>query len=518
MFTGSVNSPLKPPPSNIPRDNAAGAGGRKLSTSHNPSHTNAYNTSSPTSVRPGQRRRDTGDSIGNAMSSTAGGSRFFREEPNTSAPPPSVLRRKSDFRDAPACPKPEEKDKDPSGHEGETSSTFGSLRRSSTNPLASGLSGSNSAWGSASQSASFSPMGTFGAFSLGSNTGQTPTAEKKPAFSNLRGESRFKGLLSKDSSEDIPESAKERSSIGNLERLSELDSERHSESPWGENLKTRTSRSETNPFAEEQRSGSAALGGSQDIGVPLQDAEQLGFSAFGMTPSIPGFRGLMQSHENSPNPTPNLVQGHEPTSPTNTNPYQSPHGDTADGDVDPDGSDMQSSQQHGLSGLRESSGPFGSMGIVGSGLDMASIDRSETSSGAGNRNISGLGGIGGHSNLGGATGWPSSSAAIGTPPREKSSFASGFGDTIFGPMADLQSPSLSTFGGGGFFGSSAGPSGTSSIGRSSKLGSLFPVSMQEQTQGDLARPEFGGFDVGFRQSGKTIQSNFNMGPWKGHPS
>lgn len=517
MFSSSVNSPLKPPPSNISRDNAgAGAGGRKLSTSHNQGHTNAYNTSSPTSVRPGPRRRETGDSIGNAMSPTAGGSRFFREEPNTSAPP-SVLRRKTDFRDVPPGPKPEENDKDPSGHDGETSSTFGSLKRSSTNPLASGLSGSNSPWGSASQSASFSPMGTFGAFSLGSNTGQTPTAEKKPAFGNLRGESRFKGLLSKDSSEDIPVSAKERSSLGNLERLSEQDGERHSQSPWDENAKTRTGRSETNPFAEEQRSGSAALGGSQDIGVPPQDPEQLGFSAFGMTPSIPGFRELMQSQEDPRDPTPNLLQGHEPTSPTNTNPYQSPHGDKVNDDVDTDEPDIQSSQ-HGLGGLRETSGPFGSMRRVGSGLDMPSVDRSQTSSGAGNRNISGLGGIGGLSNLGGASGWPATSAAVGTPPREKSAFASGFGDPIFGPMADLQSPSLSTFGGSGFFGSSAGPSGMGSIGRSSKLGSLFPVSMQEQTQGDLARPEFGGFDVGVRLPGKTIQSNFNIEPWKGHPS
>jgi PERQ amino acid-rich with GYF domain-containing protein len=511
MFSGSVNSPLKPPPSNIPRgDNAgAGAGGRKLSASHNQGHMNTYNTSSPGSVRPGPRRRETGDSIGNAMSPTAGGSRFLREEPNTSTPPPSLLRRKTDFRDATSGSKLEERDKDPSGHEGETTSPFGSLKRSNTNPLASGAGGTSSPWGSASQSASFSPMGTFGAFNLGSGTGQTPT-EKKSSFGSLRGESRLKGLLSKDSSEDIPASAKERTSIGNLERLSEQDSEKRSQSPWGENFKTRTGRSDTNPFVEEPRSGSAALGGSQDIGGPSQDPEQLGFSAFGMTPSIPGFRELMQSDDHSRNPSPSLLQGHEPTSPTNTNPYQSPHGEKAEDDVDTDGSDIQSSQPHGLGGLRESSGPFGSMRRVGSGLDMPSIDRSQTSSAAGNRNFPGLGGLGGHSNLGGSSGWPSSSAAVGTPTREKSAFASGFGDPIFGSMADLQSPSLSTLGGGGFFGSNAGMTGSGSIGRSSKLGSLFPTSMQEQTQGDQARQEFGGFDEGTRQPGKTIQSNCNV--------
>lgn len=480
------------------RDNAGtGTGGRKPSVSYNQGHMNPYNTSSPGSGRPGPRRRETGDSVANAMSPTTGGSRFFRDDSNTSTPPPSLLRRKTDFRDTTAGSKLEEKDL--SGREGDLASPFGSLKRSTTNPLTTGLGGSSSPWGSASQSANFSPMGTFGAFSLGANTAQSPSIEKKSAFGSLRGESRFKGLLSKDSSEDISASAKEKSSLGSLERLSERDSERGSQSPWGENVKTRIGRSETNPFAEEPRSGSAALGGSQDI-PPSQDPDQLGFSAFGMTSSIPGFRELMQSHENSRNPTPSLLQGHEPTSPTNTNPYQSPHGEKVDDDVDTDGSDIQNSQHPGLSGLRDPSGPFGSMRRVGSGLDLASVE-SRTSSAGGSRNFPGLGGLGGLSGLGGASGWPSS-AAVGTPTREKSAFASGFGDPIFGTMSDLQSPSLSTLGGTGLFSPTAGISGTGSLGRSSKLGSLFPAAMQEQMQGDQARQEFGGLDDGTRQLGK----------------
>lgn len=501
MFSTTVNSPLKPPPSNVPRDNAGtGAGGRKLSVSHVQGH-NTYNTSSPGSARPGPRRRETGESVGNAMSPTAGGSRFFREEPNTSTPPPSLLRRKTDFRDATTGTKLEDKDKDPSGREGDISSPFGSLKRSSTNPLGAGMSGSNSPWGSASQSASFSPMGTFGAFSLGSNTAQTPTEKK--GFGSLRGESRFKGLLSKDSSEDIPASAREKASFSNLDRLAEKENERPSQSPWGENVKTRSGRSETNPFAEEARSGSAALGGSQDVGALPQDPD-IGFSAFGMTSSIPGFRELMQSHENSRNPTPSLLHGHEPTSPTNTNPYQSPHGDKGEDDIDTDESDIQTSQHPGLGGLRDPSGPFGPMRRVGSGLDMPSVDRSQTSSAAGNRNFPGLGGLGGLSGLGGASGWPSS-AAVGTPTREKSAFAGGFGDPIFGSMGDLQSPSLSTLGGSGFFSPTAGITGTGSIGRSSKLGSLFP-SMQEQ-QGE--QPS--GLDELGRQTGKAVQPPIFMG-------
>ncbi|PYI07594.1 GYF domain protein [Aspergillus sclerotiicarbonarius CBS 121057] len=507
LFTLSVNSPLKPPPTNASKENVAtGTGGRKLSISQG--HMNNYNTASPSAGRPGPRRRETGDSTGNPMSPTTSGSRFFRDETNTSTPPPSLLRRKTDFRDASSAARWEEKEKENVARDvgAEVASPFGSLKRSSTNPLNVAPGASNSPWGSASQNASFSPMGAFGAFSLGAAT--TPTTEKKAGFGSLRGESRLKGLFSKDSSEDISAAIKEKPSLSSLERLGEAEGEKRAQSPWGEPVKTRTGRSETNPFSEEPRSGSAALGGSQEISTPSQAADQLGFAAFGMTSSIPGFRELMQSHENSRNPTPSLLQGHEPTSPTNTNPYQSPHGDRSGGggggggggddDVDTDGSDIQNTTHPGISGLRDTSSAFGSIRRVGSGMDLPSIDRSQTSSAAGNRSFSSLGGLGGLSSLGGAAGWPSS-AAVGTPTRERSAFAGGFGDPIFGTMGDLQSPSLSTLGGSGLFSPHAGISGTGSLGRSSKLGSLFPAAMQEQMQGEPGRPDLGTLDDGSRQ-------------------
>ncbi|KAL4778163.1 hypothetical protein BJX76DRAFT_343966 [Aspergillus varians] len=494
IFSVSVNSPLKPPPTNASKENAGtGVPGRRTSVSYPQGPVNTYNTSSPSTARPGPRRRETGDSIGNPMSPTAGGSRFFRDEPNTSTPPPSLLRRKTDFRDTTSVSKWEEKEKEAQaqGREPvETSSPFGSLKRSATNPVA--QPGSTSPWPStASQTANFSPMGAFGAFNLGaSSAAPTPTTEKRPGFGSLRGESRLKGLFSKDSLEDIP-SVREKSSMSNLERLGETEAEKRSQSPWGEQFKTRAGRSETNPFSDEPRSGSAALGGSQDVSTPSQAADQLGFSAFGMTSSIPGFRELMQSHENSRNPTPHL-HGREPTSPTNTNPYQSPHGDRGEvDDVDTDGSDIQNTSHPGLSGLRDSTA-FGSIRRVGSGMDLPSIDRSQTSSVAGNRGFNNLGGLGGLPSLGGS-GWPSS-GAVGTPTKERSAFAGGFGDPIFGSMADLQSPSLSTLGGGGLFSSHTGMSGTGSIGRSSKLGSLFPQAMQEQIQSDQPRQDLGSLD------------------------
>ena len=451
---------------------------------------NNHNTSSPNPTRPNARRRETGDSMGNTMSPTGSSSRFFRDEVNTSTPPPALLRRKTDFRES--TMKTDEKSKEGSA---EVTSPFGNLKRSSTNPLGTAIGGSTSPWASASQNANFSPMGAFGAFSLGSTTAQTPTAEKKPGYGSLRGESRFKGLLSKDSSEDIEVAAKEKS-MSNVERLTENDIDKRAASPWGVNLKTRAARSETNPF-DGPRSGSAALGGSQDVEVPSQIAD-LGLGAFGMTSSIPGLRELMQSQENSRNPTPSVLQGHEPTSPTNTNPYQSPHGDRADAeDIDTDGSDIQHPQHPGLSGLRDSSNPFGSVRRVGSGMDLPSIDRSQNSSANANRNFPGLGHLGGLPSLGGGSTW-SSSVAIGTPTRERSAFASGFGDPIFGSVADLQSPSLSTLGGSGVFSPHTGIAGSSSIGRSSKLGALFSNSLQD----DQGRSESVGLDDNSRQTGE----------------
>ncbi|KAJ5613184.1 hypothetical protein N7510_006378 [Penicillium lagena] len=488
FFSASVNSPLKPPPSSASKEPAApGVGGRKSSISYTQGHTNNYNTSSPTTGRPGPRRRETTESAGNPMSPTAASnSRFFRDEANTSTPPPALLRRKTDFRDAPTP----DKAKDSAGREGGSDAPYGSLKRSTTNPLGAGVSGSSSPWGTASQNANFSPMGAFGAFSLGgASAAQAAPAEKKAGYGSLRGESRFKGLLSKDSSEDIAGSAKDKPSLSNLERLTENDSGSRSQSPWGDAVKTRTGRSDTNPF-EEARSGSAALGGSQDVESPPQAAD-LGFGAFGMTSSIPGFRELMQSQENSRNPTPSLLQGHEPTSPTNTNPYHSPHGDRQNAeDVDTDGSDIQQSQHPGLSGLRDTSNPFGSMRRVGSGMDLPTVDRSQNSSANANRAFSGLGGLGGLPSLGTSSGWPSS-GAVGTPTRERSAFPGGFGDPIFGTMGDLQSPSLANLGGGGLFSPHAGVAGTGSIGRSSKLGALFSTMQDEQGMPDIGEMDDG---------------------------
>ena len=482
FFSSSVNSPLKPPPASASKD-STGAGGRKASFSHSQNQLGSFNTPSSGGRVP-PRRRETGDSATDTHS-TGGGSRFFRDESAATATP-SLLRRKTELANAKSA---EDNGKD----DAETTSPFGSLKRSSTNPLvAAGLTGSSSPWQSASHSASFSPMGAFGAFPIGSSGAQTPTSEKKANFGSLRGESRMKGLFAKDGSEDPL--VKEKPSLSSLEHLTEDEGGTRSASPWGEAVKTRAGRSETNPFLEEPRSGSAALGGSQEDETALAQASAAdphGISAFGMTPSVPGFRELMQSHEESSGGGVASILGHEPTSPTTTNPYQSPHGDkpTDVDDVDTDGSDIQQAHHPGITGFRDPAGPFGPLRRIGSGVDLPSVDRSQTSSVGTNRGFPSLGGLGGLSGLGSSTGWPSGASAVGTPSRERPAFSTGFGDPIFGTLGDLQSPSLSGLG-GGFFGPHTG---TSSIGRSSKLGSLFPSAMQEQMQDDQMTPSLEDF-------------------------
>ncbi|KAK2791040.1 hypothetical protein FQN53_007229 [Emmonsiellopsis sp. PD_33] len=500
LFSGSVNSPLKPPPQGGSKDNAGtgGTAARKSSISHSQGHTGPFNTSSPGAVRTAPRRRGTNDSTANPMSPT-GNSRFFRDDTNTSTPPPSLLRRKTDFRDSES--KLDEKDKENTGRDGsglDLSSPFGSLKRSATNPVVPTVGGSASPWPSSSHGSAFSPMGAFGAFSLGPTGSQGGIADKKPGFGSLRGESRFKGLLSKDSSEDIGSSVKEKPSLTTLDRLPESENS-SPQRGWGDSIKTRAVRSETNPFGDEPRSGSAALGG-QDLDSPAASGiDQFGLS-FGITPNGPSFRDLVASQQTQPNQTPNHVHGQEPMSPTNTNPYQSPQGERVDADdIDTDGSDIQHTHLPGLSEIPEDPGmgAFGSIRRGGSAVDPSAGDRSQTSSVGGNRGFPSLTGLGGLGSLSSAGGWPTSATA-GTPTRERAPFSSGFGDPIFGSMADIQSPSISALGGGGFFGSHAGVPGA---GRASKMGSLFPAAMQDQMRGEQTRPDSTGIDGSMRPQG-----------------
>lgn len=397
--------------------------------------------------------------MGNGPLSPAEGKTFFRGESNTATPPPALLRRRTDYKDDE--PTPPSKD-DPEQEEPlESQPAFAGLRRTATGPLSAGTNPpSASPWSAGPQSSAFGSMGTFGSFAIGSSTTPTETGDKRPGFGAARGGSRFKDLLSKTSSEEMSQTIKDKSSFGALEKLPEEDPD-GGQLRYRDDLKTRPGRSETNPYDEApMRTGSAALGGSQEGGPTNPGIEQMGMSAFAPHATI-GTRdfGLDDPYQQTPHGRFNL---HEPMSPASTNPYQSPHGVRVEDD-EQDTNDS-TSQASGLP-------PFG--GAARRNMYPGSDDRSHSAGGV--RGASGLGGMSGFGTLGG----PASTAAgmgSGKPALDRG-IGSAFGDPIFSPLSDLQSPGGL---GGGFFGAG----GFGSIGRASRLGAMFPPAMQEQMRGD----------------------------------
>lgn len=414
-------------------------------------------------------------------------------------PPSSLLRRKTDFKDE--TPEPVDTENHAPSSQNDLNSPFASLKRSTTGPLGGGLGGSSSSpWASSGQGSAFAPMGAFGSFAVGSSPASQEPAEKRPGFGSARGGSRFKDLLTKTSLEDASPSIKEKGSMGNLERLPEAEAEGtvHDQT---HHFRNRPTRSETNPYGDiVPRSGSAALGDPQDASPPRSGIDQLGFSAFG-PPSGIGARDFSAQHGNQHQTPQTRHRGHEPMSPTNTNPYQSPDGDGDDDDTND--SEPQNSGNLGYSSMVDDmrGGPFGS---IRRGMASASEDRGQVPTSGPGRAFSGLGGL---VNLGGSAAWPTSGFGSGTPNRERAPFASGFGDPLFGSMADLQSPSLG-FGSNNLFGSPG--LGNASAGRSSKLGALFPPAMQEQMRGDRSRPE------GIDEAGFEGDSQYPRGGGNGY--
>ncbi|KAA6407056.1 MAG: hypothetical protein FRX48_09122 [Lasallia pustulata] len=502
LFSSSVNSPLKPPPQNASKENTTtnGISGRKTSISQVHGSSNVYGSTTP-SNRPGNRRRDTGDSSpsSNPLASPASGNRFPKDEAPAATSTPSLLRRRTDLNESNPGSIINDNENGKQENVSNTALPFAPLKRSTTGPFSAGLSGPSSPWSAAPPSAGFSPMGAFGNFSLGGSSGHPTTpGEKRSVFGSLRGESRFKGLMNTESPDDVASIIKEKASVSSLERLAESDIEAI-QSNWGAARSARPLSTESNPYGNEQSgTGSAALGG--DDPSPPQHASRVrnlgrdsfddtGFSAFGMSSDLPPFREMMHRQEVSQQLTPQSKQRgqygtQEPMSPTNTNPYQSPEGDNAArDDGGSDGSDIQTTQYSAI-------GAFGHPSrAVQSAFEGTASDRSQTSSVGPSRALPNLGALSGFGGLGGSGPWSAAPGAIGTPSRATPGYSSGFGDSLFGPLGDLQSPVHAGTGGSGFFGS-VGPSGAGTIGRGSKMGSLFPTAMQEQMQGgDRLKPE-----------------------------
>ncbi len=512
-----MNSPLKAP-QNANKDNNQnnGAMTRKISISQAQNSPSSFGVSSPTSSRPGNRRRDTSESISfasNPLASPTGNSRFFREETNTSTPPPSLLRRRTDLH-ANVGPSRGDKDIEERDRDNplDSSIALGSLKRNVSGPFSAGVNGPSSPWSSTPQSAGFSSMGAFGNFNLGGTSAQpTNAVDKKPGFSTARGESRFKDLMSRDSAEDLGPRIK-KSSAASLERLSETEPDRPQQR-WVDRRSAQPLTIDTDSYGnDEGQVGSAALGGGRDSSPPRQriadlgnqmrqaPREEHGFSAFGMSSDVPGLRDTMHqyqqrdiSHHQAPqeglDATPSR---NEPMSPTNTNPYQSPEGEKASvEDIDTDGSDIQNAHLPGLVPLSmdQAMSNFGHLPRgISSAYEGTASDRSQTSSAGPGRAFPSLGGLGALNR----PIWPAEQGSTGTPSREKPPFTGAFGESIFGPLGDLQSPTFGGLPGGELFGPPAGSrvGATGTVGRGSKMGSLFPTAMQEQMRaGELSRQD-----------------------------
>ena len=450
------------------------------------------------STRPGARRRESGgDFLQNSLASPTGNNRFSREESSISSPPSSLLRRRTDLKDNIGSSL-EDKDKETSGSGLATASPFGSLKRTTTQPVSAGINGPSSPWSGVPPSAGFSPMGAFGNFAISGTSAQTSAAdEKKLGFGSVRGQSRFKDLMGASGSEDSELKVKEKASVNSLERLAESTNEQK-QPQWANDRQALPRNMHAGLYEDNEDfgTGSAALGGD-DAGPPLPHSsryrnpdrqtsyDDIGFSSLGLSSDMPPFRELMQRRDYAQQQTPQsrtqgISHSNEPMSPTSTNPYQSPEGEKAvPEDAEPDESDHHNTHYPGT-------GPFGhtARGFQNQ-LDVQTGDRSQTSSTGATRGFPSLGGLGDIGSLGGSGAWSAAPGAIGTPSRAQPALGTAFGDTAFGSLADLSSRGQSGLSGSNLFG--AGSTGT--INRNSKLGSLLPNALQEQMRGETTRHE-----------------------------
>ena len=475
-----------------------------------------YTGNSPSS-RPGTRRRESSDMVqGNPLTSPIGSNRFSKEDSNISGPPPSLLRRRTDFKENPSGPGLEDKDEENPKPASVVDAVFpfGPLKRTLTGPAGTGVNGPSSPWSATPQSAGFSPMGAFGNFSLGGPSGQAYSpVDKKPTIGSFRGESRFKGLMNTENSEEPTPKVKEKASLSNLEKLTEVTNEQTFADWPASSVRHRRS-------DEKYRTGSATLGGDDasptaqhssgakpaENQVPYND---IGFSSLGLSSDMNSLREVMQrrdySQNNLPTQSQNYLQSNEPMSPTNTNPFQSPEGEKAiHDDFEMDESEL--SNPHFVN-----TKPFShhARGLQAQHEGNAS-DRSQTSSVGAPRSYPNLGALGNLSGMTGAGAWSAGPGAIGTPTRTLPGHPGGFVDSAFSPLGDFTSPTHNANM------MASGPSGALPlaalgnavpIGRGSKMGSLFPSAMQDQMRVESLRQESIRQESGFGDSSELYQRN-----------
>lgn len=317
-------------------------------------------------------------------------------------------------------------------------------------------------------------MGNFGSFALpGASAPPATPGEKRQGLGNVRGESRLAHLMPKNSVEDLA------SKTGDPMRSQETSR------PWRPRPRT-----DTDPFGDGPLpTSSTGLGGGQDAGSqsnqerrdPAFDLPARQLSGDFVMSDMPGHREQVRQ------PQDYHVSGQEHCSPTDTNPYGSPAPrNCEDVDGNADNETLQYTRGHALGGILDQG--LNNVGQIPRAFTANAFDgsdRSQTSSAGAQKNFPSLGALSGLSGLGGLGTWPTTGHQTATPDRERPGLQSSFGNSLFGPMGDLQSPGLGNLGGHFGTGASSNLAGTASNtgGRGSKLGSLFPAAMQAQMQG-----------------------------------
>lgn len=424
-----MNSPIKPPVQNVNKESTPNIGRR---TSVSQGQTNTYSNDG-SSGRPGNRRRDSGDLLrGNVLTSPT--SRFSRDDTGITSPS-TLTRRRTDQRDNGLSLNTDDRDQNMGRKE--YTPPFAALKRTATGPVSAGLNGPSSPWSNAPQSAHLSNMGSFGSFPAAPGSAQPSTpGEKKSGLG--RGESRFKGLMSNDNTDETRTRMREKGSLSSLERLLETSNEhgaRELDPP-------RTSQSRRFPVSaiddEGMRTGSAALGGDdtspsqhnvgQKMGSNAQSSyEDIGFASLDLAPDasqrrdMPSQRGQQVQQ-----------QSNEPPSPTITNPYQSPQIPGASmlpRDLDLDDPEDYLATQH----------PIPTRNLQ-SQMESRSVgDRSQTSSAGPPRQFPSLGVFGGLSNLTASGPW-SAAPGSGNASRAYPSSSLAIGESIMNALDSAGTP------------------------------------------------------------------------------
>lgn len=439
LFKADINSPFKPLSQNLKESII---NGHKSTFSHGQGFNN-LNYPSPISGRPNTRRQQANDTSTIGISSPSSASRFSRDDQSP------FFTRKFDHKD----------NADERSDENKVGLAPSSLNRlsnigSTLNP------GQSSPW--TNSSIALSPMGAFGNFAL-STTTNSISGEKK--IVNSKAESRFFQPISKDNQEELSK-------------------------PFDISWRPRQ-RTDTDPFADE------ALG--ENITTAIDDNVQINQTINGLSTPNRGnsgdylnlethaFQEGLQCEQNhhTPRAINAINERVEPLSPSDTNPYRSPSGfqeDRRQLDTEAYGTEGHLPDRVlGLGGsLENGQSSYGSIprGFPNGVFDV--VDRSQTSSAMRSR-LTQAGPLPSLGTIGSLGGWPVASVSpVGIADHDnRPGFPSAFGNSIFSAMGDTQSPGHSSL--TGMFGTPTNSISTTAA-RGSKLGSLFPASLQAQMQ------------------------------------